>query len=101
VGAVSLAWIEKIRFDMAFIGASGVDPLAGPCTTELGEMAVKQAAIRNSRRVILLADASKWRTTAPLRFAQWEDIDMVYSDHQPTPAELDAFSSNKVQFNPV
>lgn len=88
VGHGALAWIRSVRFDVAFIGASGIDAGRGPCTTELGEAGVKSAAIRGARRVVLVADASKWRQSAAIRFAEWRAFDDVITDYRPNPHDL-------------
>lgn len=97
VGAESLNWMRRIRFDVAFVGASGIDPERGPCTTELGESGVKGAAIRNARRSILVADGSKWEKMAPINFADWQDLDDVVTDHRSTAIEQSILSSQKVR----
>jgi DeoR/GlpR family transcriptional regulator of sugar metabolism len=87
IGAESLGWLRRLRLDIAFIGASGIDPLKGPCTTELSEAGVKVAAIRGSRRVVLIADSSKWGQRAAIRFASWAEISDVITDYRPTENE--------------
>lgn len=87
VGADALHWIRRFRVDIAFLGASGIDAPAGPTTTELLEAGVKSAVAANARRVIVVADASKWTSAAPIRYAEWSQIGDVITTHAPTRAE--------------
>lgn len=72
-GANTLAWLDQLQADWAFLGASGVDARA-VATTEIGEAAIKRQFIANARHSVLAADGSKWEQIAPVRFAQWSDF---------------------------
>jgi DeoR/GlpR family transcriptional regulator of sugar metabolism len=101
VGGELLGWMHRIRFDLSFIGTSGIDREKGPCTTELGEAAVKSAAVRNSRRAVLLADASKWVRAAPVRFADWADLSDVVTDYRPSRDEGEILAQGRIRIHPV
>jgi DeoR/GlpR family transcriptional regulator of sugar metabolism len=101
VGAVALEWLGRVRFDLCFLGTSGIDPAAGPTTTEFGEAGVKAAALRVGRRVVLLADASKWGRPAAIRFAGWADIGDLVTDHRPGPAEQRLLARHGVALHPA
>ncbi len=73
VGGLSLDWLTQLRFDIAFIAASGMDA-DGLSTTELSEASVKGAIIGRASRTVLLADAEKWDRPAAVRFASWKQI---------------------------
>lgn len=87
VGGFATNWLAHLRFDVAVIGASGLDLADGASTTELLEAAVKQAALARAARTILIADATKWSRSAAIRFAPWTDLDDWVTDHRPTRAE--------------
>jgi DeoR family transcriptional regulator, fructose operon transcriptional repressor len=101
VGGELLGWVHRIKLDLAFIGTSGIDPEKGPATTELSEASVKGAAVRNARRAVLLADASKWERAAPVRFADWADLSDIVSDHRPSREEQAIFGQNRIRFHLV
>lgn len=75
VGSPALAWLERLHFDMAFIGASGLDEEKGASVTSLEEAAVKQAAMARAAQAILICDMSKWNKPAAVTFAPWSDFD--------------------------
>jgi DeoR family fructose operon transcriptional repressor len=70
-GGLAQRWLENLRFDVAILGASGLDA-AGASTTEVAEAAVKTEAIRRARRSLLVAHSEKWRRPSALRFAPWQ-----------------------------
>jgi DeoR family fructose operon transcriptional repressor len=70
VGAMALSWLENLRADWAFVGATGLSE-EGASTTELSESAIKQALLARATHGVLVADASKWGKPAAVRFAPW------------------------------
>lgn len=99
VGAVALDWLGRLQFDIAFLGASGIDPEEGPTTTELSEAAVKSAAIRRSKRVALVADASKWNLSTAVRYGYWSEIDDFFTDRHCTDPEREVFRAHGVTYH--
>lgn len=86
VGSIALDALARLRADVALIGASGLHPADGASTTELLEASIKQQWIQKSGRVCLLADASKWRQPAAIRFADWGEFQEFFTDTRPPPA---------------
>ena len=72
--------IEKLHADIAFVGASGIYDAKGPCVENFPEAQIKQAMMDNADKSILLADSSKMEVQAMVRFALWEQVDMLLSD---------------------
>lgn len=87
VGALALDWLQALRFEVAVIGASGIDPVEGPSTTELSEALVKQVACSRARECFLLAHASKWGEPAAVTFAAWGRFNRFVTDAKLAPAE--------------
>ena len=75
VGAVTLDWIGRLRFDACFLGATAVDADEGYFTTELSESGVKRAALGRAARRLVLADRGKLGAHSAVRFAQPGEID--------------------------
>ncbi len=74
-GGAALGALNSINADIAFIGASGLEPDWGCSTTDLSETEMKRAFIARSARNILLADFSKWGKPSTIRFAAWREFD--------------------------
>jgi DeoR/GlpR family transcriptional regulator of sugar metabolism len=78
-GPLTEANLESFRADVAFIGADAAD--ADGLYTRSQEIArVSRAMIATAGRKILLADSSKFGSTAFVRFAGWESLDGVVVD---------------------
>lgn len=95
VGGLCLDWLARLRFDFAFLGASGLAEKEGATTTELGEAAVKQAAMRQAKQTYLVCDYKKWAQPEPIVFAGWPQFAGWIVDVKP-PAALARRSGIKV-----
>ncbi len=87
VGGLALDWLSKIRFDIAFIGASGLDG-EGISTTELSEAEVKRQAMTRARQRVLLADGSKWDVPSAFVFSPWNAFETWITDSAPAKRAL-------------
>jgi DeoR/GlpR family transcriptional regulator of sugar metabolism len=83
VGNLASAGMAGMKADIALIGASGLDPVSGPGTTELLERDIKAAWIKNARHTVVLCDASKWASASAIGFAKWGDISDLVTDRKP------------------
>jgi DeoR/GlpR family transcriptional regulator of sugar metabolism len=100
-GSAALGALQAIHADVAFIGASGLDPERGCFTTDLSETEMKQALLARATRKILLADLTKWGQTSTVRFAEWKAVDEWIVDKLPPKAELKAVREAGVKIHPA
>ena len=89
VGDLTAQFIEQFKVDFAIIGASALDADGDLLDFDLQEVRVSQALIRRARRTFLVADASKFQRSAPVRIVSLRDIDVLFTDRA-LPAELTA-----------
>ena len=89
VGDLTAQFIEQFKVDFAVIGASALDADGDLLDFDLQEVRVSQALIRRARRTFLVADASKFQRSAPVRIVSLRDIDTLYTD-KPLSPELAA-----------
>ena len=61
VGPQALEQLQGLHYDVFFMGVSGADPEAGWTNNNLAESKVKRVVMRNSAKVYVIADSSKWR----------------------------------------
>jgi DeoR family fructose operon transcriptional repressor len=94
VGALALSWLEKLRADWCFVGASGLAQGEGASTTELGEAAMKQAMLGRAAHKVLMADGSKWEKPATVNFAAWSDFDFWVVEHGFDAKKMRAIAKN-------
>lgn len=71
--------LKRFRVDLAILGADAVDP-DGVLTTDVSIARVSQAMISNARETVLVIDHSKFEKGGFVKFASWNDIDIVISD---------------------
>lgn len=82
VGAVTVQALERLRVDVAFLGANGVSPHHGASTPDPEEAAVKRALVLAARKVVLLADSTKFGLDAAMSFAALDEIDVIITDRR-------------------
>jgi DeoR family fructose operon transcriptional repressor len=80
VGADTVAALQRLRADIAFIGTNGISVGHGFSTPDLEEAATKRALVQAAHRTVVLADASKFGTETAQRFAALDEIDVVVTD---------------------
>ncbi|WP_055490345.1 DeoR/GlpR family DNA-binding transcription regulator [Streptomyces sp. TP-A0356] len=90
VDAWALRAYGEIRADVVFIAANGFSADHGLTTPDLAEAAVKRAAIRAARRVVLLADSSKHGQEHFARFGELGDVDLLITDSGLSPEDATA-----------
>ncbi len=93
VGSDTVRAIERLRPDIAFIGANGISASFGLSTPDPDEAAVKSAIVRAARRVVVVADADKLGSELLVSFAPLDAIDVLVTDAAPD-AELAAALSD-------
>lgn len=79
-GALALSWLEHLRADWCFVGASGLSAAEGASTTELSEAAMKTAMLHRSETKVLVADGGKWERPSTVQFAEWNSFDYWVTD---------------------
>jgi len=84
VGAVTVAQIEQFRVDIAIIGTSAIDPNGDLLDFDIREVEISRAIIGHARKIILVADSSKFSRSAPVRIGHLSEIDVLVTDRLPT-----------------
>ena len=85
VGQATVEAAQRMRPDIAFIGANGIHPSFGLSTPDPEEAAVKAAFVRSARRIVVLADSSKLDAETLVQFASLKDLDTLITDSEPSP----------------
>ncbi len=80
VGEAAVDFIRQFKVDFAIIGASALDIDGALLDFDFREVKVAQAIIENARHVILVADASKFDRTAPVRIGHLRQIHSFITD---------------------
>lgn len=83
VGPLTLPLLEQVYVDRAFMGTFGLSFDDGLSTTDPAEAFTKQHALARAREVVLLVDASKFRTRSFAHAGGLADVDVVITDTSP------------------
>ncbi len=80
VGAIAERDLERLTVDKLFLSTQAFDVDTGLTDISLDVARVKAAMIRSARRIILLADSSKWGLTTFAKIAPLAEIDVLITD---------------------
>ena len=90
VGNDAVEFIANFRVDHAVIGASAIEEDGVLLDFDAQEVRVARAIIANARSVVLVADATKFERTAPVRIADLSSIDNFVTDAPPPKRFMEA-----------
>lgn len=89
VGAWTEQALRDIYADVAFVGTNGITVEHGLTTPDLGEAAVKRAIVHAARRVVVLADHTKFGRSDLAHVAPLSAVDTVITDLELDPELAD------------
>ena len=80
VGPFAVAALRTIHLDMVFMGVHGMDPHSGFTSPNLAEAETDRALVDAARRLIVVADHTKWGVIGLSSFAALERADVLVTD---------------------
>ncbi|MFI8521955.1 DeoR/GlpR family DNA-binding transcription regulator [Streptomyces sp. NPDC085481] len=80
VGPVADQAIRSLHFDALFLGVHGISVEAGLSTPNLAEAETNRRLVRSARRVVVVADHTKWGTVGLSSFATLDEVDALVTD---------------------
>jgi DeoR/GlpR family transcriptional regulator of sugar metabolism len=72
--------LRSLHVDTLILGVHGIDHVAGLTTPNLIEAATNRALIATARRVIVVADHSKWGIIGLSTIATLDQVDVLVTD---------------------
>lgn len=93
VGASTTRELAGYNITTAFMAASGYSLKSQATNSSVPEFEIKQAAVRQSKRSMLLLDHTKFGKNGLLTYAQLNDFTHVIVDEPPAQKYLDAISA--------
>ncbi|MBL8788977.1 MAG: DeoR/GlpR transcriptional regulator [Rhizobiales bacterium] len=96
VGESTVDTIRQFRVDHAVMGVSAIDEDGSLLDFDVREVRAAQAIMANSRKVILVADATKFTRSAPVRIGHISQVGTFVTDASPPPAIADICRENGV-----
>jgi DeoR/GlpR family transcriptional regulator of sugar metabolism len=80
VGPFAVAALRTIHLDLVFMGVHGMDPHSGFTSPNLLEAETDRALVEAARRLIVVADHTKWGIVGLSSFATLERADVLVTD---------------------
>jgi DeoR/GlpR family transcriptional regulator of sugar metabolism len=80
VGPFAVAALRTIHVDLVFMGVHGMDPHSGFTTPNVLEADTDRALVASGRRLVVVADHSKWGVIGISSIARLEEADTLVTD---------------------
>lgn len=80
VGELTVSMFSRLNIDLAFMGAHGFDPKGGFTSPNILESETNRAVRDHAKKVVVLADHTKWGEVAFSTFARLSDVDTLVTD---------------------
>ena len=80
VGDIAEEFIKRLYVDIAFVGADAASVEHGVFNSNFMEIGIKQSMASSGKKVVLLADHSKFGQKALAKVCDWDKFDAVITD---------------------
>lgn len=80
VGPIAVQAIRALHVDMVVMGVAGIDERAGLTTPNLLEAETNRAFVESARRLVVLADHTKWGAVGLAQFAPLDAVHTLLTD---------------------
>lgn len=80
VGEIAVSVFDRLNIDIAFMGTHGMDEVGGFSSPNLLEAETNRAVRARAKKVVVMADHTKWGEVAFSTFAQFEETDVLVTD---------------------
>ena len=97
VGFSTQEALSNISTNAVFMAATGVSLERGLTNTTYLEAEIKRKVVKKKKKVILMADQSKFDYSSTITFFNFEDLYAVVTDSKPSSKYLDAIQKNGIQ----
>jgi DeoR family fructose operon transcriptional repressor len=91
VGSLAEAAIRRFHSDLAFLGITSLSLERGLTEVNYFEADTKSLIIKQSQRVVLLADSSKFEKISPISVAPLSEVDIIITDDRLAPDLAEAY----------
>jgi DeoR/GlpR family transcriptional regulator of sugar metabolism len=80
VGDITVSAFQTLNLEVVFMGAHGMDPKGGFTTPNLHESETNRAVIAKTRKLVVLADQTKWGEVGFSTFARLDEADLLVTN---------------------
>jgi DeoR family glycerol-3-phosphate regulon repressor len=96
-GESTLEFIDRFKCDYGVLTLSGIDADGTLLDFDYSEVQVARAVMRNSRKVFLAVDHSKFERTPMVRIGHVREVDALFTDREPAREIKDMLASEGVE----
>jgi DeoR/GlpR family transcriptional regulator of sugar metabolism len=93
VGPFAVSAIRSLNVDMLFLGVHGMSTHAGFTTPNLMEAETDRALVAAARRLVVVADHTKWELVGISTIAQLHDAQILITDSGLSPIARDQLAA--------
>ena len=97
IGSTAANFIMNFKIDYAIVGISAIDEGGTLLDFDHEELLVSQAIYKQSRKIILIADANKFDRKAPYVAGNLTDVDIFVTDLKPHKKIIEICKNNNVR----
>ena len=97
VGGTTLEALSRMSIDLVFIAATGVSLENGLTNTTYFEVEIKRFITQQNKRVVLMADHSKFDRAALLTYCDFDKLSAVVTDVLPSERYLEVMQQNNIR----
>lgn len=94
VGPIAVAALRGLHLDLVFMGVHGMEVRSGFTTPNLMEAETNRALAEAGRRLVVLADHTKWGVVGLSTIARLDEADVLVTDSRIPPEALEALSQH-------
>lgn len=80
LGGFACDMIDRIVFDVVFLGTDGLLRATGPTSYLIEDMDLKRHLVARANKVVLMTDASKFDYQGSFEFCRWKDVDVLVTN---------------------
>jgi DeoR/GlpR family transcriptional regulator of sugar metabolism len=96
-GPIAGESIDKVFFDLAFVGAGGISADHGITDFHMEEAVLRRAVLQHAAKKVVLADSSKYNVTAFAKVVPVKNIDVLITDNHFPAQGIPSFAENGVE----
>jgi DeoR family fructose operon transcriptional repressor len=96
VGPTAESFMGRMNFDLLFLGTNAIHEDGSLTTPNEDEARMKELMVQRSKRVVLVADASKVTRQSFVQFTHLDDVDLFITD-RPVPDHRERFDAADVR----
>ena len=92
VGPIAVHAIRSLHVDLVIMGVHGIDERAGLTTPNLLEADTNRAFVESARRLVVIADNTKWGVVGLSQIAPLSAVDTLLIDDRLDPAATETIA---------